>query len=108
MTTIAFYAVQVLVGVIAFAAGCAKLGGAGVIVQPLELIGLGQGFQLAAGSLEVMAGLCLLFPRSGLIGAALLSAVTIGTLGATLGHGAAPRADAAPLVVVHSKQGWNI
>ncbi len=106
--TIVFYAVQVLVGLIALAAGYAKLSGMSVIVQPFELMGLGQGFQSAIGSIEIVGGLCLLFPRSGLIGAVLLISVTISTLGATIGHVAIPRADASQLIVVHSKQGWDI
>jgi hypothetical protein len=108
MTTIAFYALQVLMGLIAFAAGYAKLSGMSVMVQPFELFGLGQGFQSAAGALEIVAGLCLLFPRSGLIGAVLLISVTISSLGATIGHVAIPRADASQLIVVHGKQGWDI
>ena len=108
MTTFAFYALQVLVGLIAFAAGCAKLSGMSVMIQPFELMGLGQGFRLAAGSLEIVGGLCLLFPRLGLIGAALLTSVMISTLGATIGHVSSPRADAPQIIVVHTKQGWNI
>ena len=108
MTTIAFYALQVLMGLIAFAAGYAKLSGMSVMIEPFELIGLGQGFQSVAGSLEIVAGLCLLFPRSGLIGAVLLTSVTITTLGVTIGHVAIPRADASQLIVVHGKQAWDI
>lgn len=108
MTTIAFYALQVLVGLIAFAAGYAKLSGMSVMIQPFELMGLGQGFRLAAGSLEIVGGVCLLFPRSGLIGAVLLTSVMISTLGATIGHVSSPRADASQLIVVHNKQGWDI
>ena len=108
MTTIAFYALQVLTGLIAFTVGYAKLSGMSVIVQPFELMGLGQGFQSVAGSLEIVAGLCLLFPRSGLIGAVLLTSVTISTLGVTIGHAAFPRADASQLIVVHGKQAWDI
>ena len=108
MTTIAFYALQVLVGLIALTVGYAKLTGMSVMIQPFELIGLGQGFRLAAGSLEIVGGLCLLFPRSGLIGAVLLTSVMISTLGATIGHVASPRADAPQITVVHARQGWNI
>jgi uncharacterized membrane protein YphA (DoxX/SURF4 family) len=108
MTTIAFYALQVLMGLIALAAGYAKLSGVSAMVQPFELIGLGQGFQAAAGSLEIVAGLCLLFPRSGLIGAVLLISVTISGVGATMGHVATPQAEASPLIVVHGKQALDI
>ena len=86
MKAIAFYAVQVLAGLAAFAMGIAKLAAMGVMAQPLELMGLGQGFRLAVGSLEIIAGLCLLFPRSGLIGAVLLASLTISTFGASYGQ----------------------
>ena len=108
MTTITFYALQVLIGLIALAAGCAKLSGMSVMIQPFELIGLGQGFRLAAGSLEIVGGLCLLFPRSGLVGAVLLTSVMISTLGASIGHVTRPTADASQILVVHAKHGWNI
>jgi hypothetical protein len=107
MKTAAFYAVQLLVGLAALAAGYAKLTGMGVVTEPLELIGLGQGWRLAAGSVEIAGALCLLFPRSGLIGAALLTSVMIGTLGATIGHAASARADARHVTAVHVK-GWDI
>jgi hypothetical protein len=108
MKAIAFYAVQVLAGVAACAAGYAKLAGMGVMVQPLEMMGLGQGFRMAAGSLEIIAGLCLLFPRSGMIGAVLLASLMICTFGASLCHVPGPRADALSLTAVHVKQGWDI
>ena len=108
MKSIAFYAVQVLTGLAAFAAGYAMLAGISLMVQPFEVMGLGQGFRSAVGSLEIIAGLFLLFPRSGPIGAVLLASLMIGTLGASLGHVAGQRADALPLTAVHAKQGWDI
>ena len=109
MKAIAFYAVQVLAGLAAFAVGIAKLAAMGVMAQPLELMGLGQGFRLAVGSLEIVAGLCLLFPRSGLIGAVLLASLTISTFGASYGQVAGLRTDALPFTAVHAKkQGWDI
>jgi uncharacterized membrane protein len=108
MKIAALYALQGLVGVVALAVGYAKLTGIGVMTEPLELIGLGQGFRIVAGSIEMAGGLCLLFPRSGVIGAVLLTSVMIGMLGATIGHAASPQAAAAPrLTAVHVK-GWDI
>ena len=104
----AFYALQVLAGLAAVAVGIAKLAGMGVIVEPLGLMGVGQGFQLATGSIEIIAGLCLLFPRAGLIGAVLLGSLTISTFAASLGHVAGLRTDALPVTAVNAKKGWDI
>ena len=50
--TISIYAAQILLGVIAIAAGTAKLSGAGVMVHHFHAIGLGPGFLLAAGTCD--------------------------------------------------------
>jgi putative oxidoreductase len=92
--TISIYAAQIMLGVIAIAAGYAKLTGAGLMVEQFHAIGLGQGFLTIAGTAEIAAGLCLLMPRGGILGALLLTSVMVGALGVTLGHvasaGAAP------------------
>jgi DoxX-like family len=92
--TISIYAAQILLGLIAIAAGYAKLSGAGVMVDHLHAIGLGPGFLMVAGTCEIAAGLCLLLPRGGVVGAFLLACVTVGALGVSLGHVAS--ATAAP------------
>ena len=92
--TISIYAAQILLGMIAIAAGYAKLSGAGVMVHHFHAIGLGPGFLLAAGTCEIIAGLCLLLPRGGILGAFLLASATVGALGMSLGHVAS--ATAAP------------
>ena len=94
--TISIYAVQILLGMIAIAAGYAKLSGAGVMVHHFQAIGLGRGFFLFAGITEIVAGLCLLLPRGGLLGAFLLASVMVGALGISLGH-VASSATAAPV-----------
>src|ERR1043166_7704052 len=86
MKTIALYGLQMLVGLVLLAAGYAKLTGMGFVAEPFAMIGLGKTFLILAGTAEVLAGLCLLFPRSGVIGALLLATVMVGTLGATVGH----------------------
>ena len=127
MKTIALYGLQMLVGLVALAAGYAKLSGMGFMAEPFAMIGLGQTFLTIAGSAEIVAGLCLLFPRSGVVGAVLLVTVMVGTAGASLGtlishHGeAAPLAasqtfrtaaqnDASvlPAIVIKKNQGWDI
>ena len=96
MKTIALYGLQMLVGLVALAAGYAKLTGMGFIAEPFAMIGLGQTFLIVAGVAEILAGLCLLFPRSGVVGAVLLATVMVGTMGASLGHVISQRGDADP------------
>jgi len=99
--TISIYAAQILLGMIAIGAGYAKLSGAGVMVHHLHAIGLGSGFLVVAGIAEIAAGLCLLLPRGGILGAFLLTSVIVGALGMTLGH-VASSAGAAPATALTS------
>jgi uncharacterized membrane protein YphA (DoxX/SURF4 family) len=128
MKTIAFYGLQVLVGLVALAAGYAKLTGMGFMVEPFAMVGLGKGAMMAAGAVEILAGLCLLFPRSGVFGAVLLACVMVGTIGATLGSAISHRGGdqfmvsqtyrttmqqdvggmVKPAVVIKKSQGWDI
>ena len=66
------------------------------MVQQFQAIGLGQGFLVVAGTAEIAAGLCLLSPRGGILGAVLLASVMIGALGVTIGHVASATAAPAP------------
>jgi uncharacterized membrane protein YphA (DoxX/SURF4 family) len=84
--TISIYAAQILLGMVAIAAGYAKLTGTGLMVQQFQTIGFGQGFLMVAGTAEIAAGLCLLSPRGGILGAVLLACVMVGALGITIGH----------------------
>jgi uncharacterized membrane protein YphA (DoxX/SURF4 family) len=125
--TIALYGLQALVGVVALAAGYAKLTGMGFMVEPFAAVGLGKGVLMTAGAVEVLAGLCLLFPRAGVFGAVLLACVMVGTVGASLGTAISHRGgdqlavsqtfrttvqqDAGGMVksiVIKKSQGWDI
>ena len=121
MKTITLYGLQMLVGLVALAAGFAKLTGMPFIADAFAVVGLGKTFLVLAGSAEILAGLCLLFPRSGVVGALLLTSVMLGTFGATVGaaiaHKGEPqvqtvRASAQPgvlpMVVIKKSQGWDI
>lgn len=93
MKTIALCAFQTLVGLVALAAGYAKLTGMDFMAEPFAMIGLGPTFLMIAGTVEIIAGLCLLYPRSGIVGAALLVAVMAGTMGASVGTTISQRGD---------------
>jgi uncharacterized membrane protein YphA (DoxX/SURF4 family) len=97
--TASIYAAQILLGLIAMAAGYAKLTGAGLMVQQFHMLGIGQSFLTIAGAAELLAGLCLLTPRGGILGAVLLAGVMVGALGVTVGHVASAVAQPQP---VHS------
>ena len=84
--TISIYGAQILLGMIAIAAGYAKVTGMGLMVHQFQVLGRGQGFLFVAGCAEIAAGLCLLLPRGGILGAVLLACVMVGTLGGTIGH----------------------
>src|SRR6266403_2423755 len=107
------YAVQIVLGLVFLAAGCAKLLGADLMVQEFELIGLGQGFRLVVGMVEMAGGVCFFIPRAAACGAVLIGCVTIGASGAMVGHAAKPssvRLDAEmPMLAVSNKhQGYGI
>lgn len=102
MKTITLYGLQMLVGLVALAAGYAKLTGMGFMAEPFAMIGLGKTFLLCAGVAEILAGLCLLFPRSGVIGAVLMATVMVGTAGASLGTAISHRNDAPQMTVSHT------
>ncbi len=102
---ISIYAAQILLGMIAIAAGYAKLTGAGLMVHQFQAIGLGQGFLMIAGAAEILAGLCLLMPRGGIVGAVVLAGVMVGALGLTIGHVASATAQPTPAFTATSTQG---
>jgi uncharacterized membrane protein YphA (DoxX/SURF4 family) len=121
MKTIALYGLQMLVGLVALAAGYAKLTGMGFVAEPFAMIGLGKTFLVLAGAAEVLAGLCLLFPRSGVVGALILTSVMVGTMGASVGsaisarggdqvvtHRAAVQQQMIAPIVFKKSQGWDI
>jgi len=119
--TISIYAAQVLLGLIALATGYAKVTGTGIMVQQFHALGIGPGFLLVAGCAEIVAGLCLLLPRGGILGAMLLTSVMVGALGVTIGHMASAVAQPAsahvrisnhqtaqPIAIIRNSDGWNI
>ena len=121
--TISIYAAQILLGMVAIAAGYAKLTGTGLMIQQFQAIGFGQGFLMVAGTAEIAAGLCLLSPRGGILAAVLLTGVMVGALGITIGHVASATAapapsftntsyqashEAAPIQIFRQRTEWDI
>jgi uncharacterized membrane protein YphA (DoxX/SURF4 family) len=125
MKTITLYGLQIMVGLVALAAGYAKLSGMAFVAEPFAMIGLGKTFLTLAGSAEVLAGLCLMFPRAGVIGAVLLASVVVCTMGASVGYVISHRGGAegalsqtlrtgmhgdaiVKSVIIRKSQGWDI
>ena len=94
--TASIYAAQILLGLIAMAAGYAKITGTGLMIQQFHMLGIGQSFLTVAGAAEIVAGVCLLLPRGGILGAVLLAGVMVGALGLTVGHVASAVAQPVP------------
>ncbi len=79
---------QVALAVLFMGAGAAKLAGAHVMIQQFEVIGIGQAARYIVGSFEIVADICLLSTRLAACGALLVSCITVGVIGATIGHAA--------------------
>ena len=101
------YVLQALSGAAALAAACASLAGADLMVQQFDAMGLGPSFRLLAGSIELIAGLTLVVPRTGALGGVILACLTVATVGATLGHLATlrPMTETASRPPSHTYQG---
>ncbi len=106
MKATGIYVLQALSGAVALAAACASLAGADMMVQQFDAMGLGPPFRLLAGSIELVAGLTLIIPRTGALGAVILACLTVATAGATLGHFATlrPVTERVSLPVSHTYQ----
>jgi uncharacterized membrane protein YphA (DoxX/SURF4 family) len=86
MTIIALYSFQALIGILFLAAGFAKLTGMEFMSEPFALIGVGKSALIMMGSVEIAAGICLLFPRAGVVGAVLVATLTVGIAGTLAGY----------------------
>lgn len=106
MNTARIYVLQALSGAAALAAATATLAGADIMVQQFDMIDLGPSFRLVAGVIEFIAGLTLIIPRTGALGAVILVCLMIATAGASLGHMAAlrPVTERASLPISHTFQ----
>ncbi|MEM8834085.1 MAG: DoxX family protein [Pseudomonadota bacterium] len=76
--------VKLLLALVFFAAGGAKLGGVPDMVVLYDQIGFGQWFRYLTGILEVGGAIALLIPKTSLYAAALLVCIMIGAIGTHL------------------------
>jgi uncharacterized membrane protein YphA (DoxX/SURF4 family) len=86
MTIIALYAFQIFIGILFLAAGYAKLAGMEFMLDLFAMAGLGKSAAMIVGCLEIVAGVFLLFPRAGPVGAVLVGALMFGTVGTIAGY----------------------
>jgi hypothetical protein len=86
MTTIAIYGVQAILGLTVMLFGAAHVADAEIVVRAFEAVGIGSSIRFGIGIAEIAAGLCLLMPRGGILGSAVLACVTVGMLGVSIGH----------------------
>src|SRR2546430_5987969 len=86
MKSNAIYGFHILVGGLFVAAGGAKVAGVDIMVQEFDLVGLGQSFRILVGFLEIIGGLCLVVPRTGVLGATLVACAMAGFLSSGIWH----------------------
>ena len=78
------WTLQILVALVFFAAGGAKLAGVAQMVEVFDQIGMGQWFRYLTGALEVAGAALVLYPRAAFYGGAILACVMVGAVGAHL------------------------
>ena len=80
MLDVAFWVLQLLLAAVFLIAGTTKLAGAQMHVETFEKLGVGQWFRYFTGSIEVIAAIMIIVPRTVVVGAALLSATMIAAI----------------------------
>lgn len=91
------WSLQVVLAIVFLGAGGAKLAGVPMMVEIYDLLGLGQGFRIVTGLVEIAGAIGLLVPGFAL-GAAVWLACTMA--GAVLAHVLVLPTPAAPAVVL--------
>jgi hypothetical protein len=75
------FVLQAALAVTIVGLGGATLVGGNAIAQAFAHVGAGSGVRFLIGAIEIAAGLCLLLPRTAMIGVAALIALSIGISG---------------------------
>ncbi|SIO55908.1 DoxX-like family protein [Singulisphaera sp. GP187] len=81
---VGLWILQVLLAAAFLGAGGAKLAGVEMMVEEFRKVGLGQWFRCLTGTLEVLAAVLLIVPRTSGLGALLLAPIMIGAVVAHL------------------------
>ncbi len=79
------WAPRVLLALAFIGGGVAKLTGQPMMIANFDKIGLGQGFRIVTGVIEIAAAILILVPRTMVIGAGLMLCVLAGAFVAQLG-----------------------
>ena len=79
-TTMVMWSLQILAAAAFVSAGAFKLAGAQPMVDLFTQIGLGQSFRILTGSIEVVAGLLLLWPITAGFAAVVLAGTMVGAV----------------------------
>ena len=77
---VVFLVLQLLLATAFLIAGGTKLAGAQMQVETFEKIGMGQWFRYFTGSVEVIAAILVIVPRTVVVGAALLGATMVAAI----------------------------
>jgi len=77
---VAFWVFQLLLAALFLIAGATKLAGMQMHVETFEKLVVGQWFRYFTGSVEVMAAILIVVPRTVVVGAALLAATMIAAI----------------------------
>lgn len=74
------WTLQIISAAMFLLAGVSKLGGAPMMVQMFDVIGLGQWFRYLTGTIEVVSAVLLLIPSVAAYGAAALAVTMVGAI----------------------------
>lgn len=77
---VAFWVLQLLLAAVFLIAGTTKLAGARMPVETFEKVGVGQWFRYFTGSVEVIAAILIIVPRTVVVGAALIGTTMIAAI----------------------------
>lgn len=75
-----FWVLRLLLAAVFLIAGATKLAGAQMQVETFDRLGVGQWFRYFTGTVEIIAAILIIIPRTVLIGAALLAATMVGAI----------------------------
>ena len=76
----ASWVLQLLLAAVFLIAGTTKLAGAQMHVESFEKLGVGQWFRYFTGTVEVIAAILIIVPKTVVVGAALLAATMVGAI----------------------------